>query len=149
MMPTTPADVPTTPADVSADTRADNPLTRVGSPGPDHPLHPDKTGPNTLPTTCRRHTRHPVGSSADDNTPPLGGVCRLSSAPCLPEEKIPPSLLVSLQAASQLLGVPATTLRDWVFRQQLPVVRVPGTRRWWFRRRDVLQLVEKHVEFWR
>ena len=32
------------------------------------------------PTTCRRHTRQPVGDIHDDNTPPLGGVCRLSAS---------------------------------------------------------------------
>ena len=49
---------------------------------------------------------------------------------------------VSAQGAAAYLGVPYTTLRDWVLRGHLPVVRVPDCRRWWFDRRDLDQAID-------
>ena len=60
----------------------------------------------------------------------------------------PPSTsprLLSAQAAAVYLGVPYTSLRDWVFRGHLPVVRVPDCRRWWFDRLDL----DRAVETWK
>ena len=54
--------------------------------------------------------------------------------------------LLSAQAAARYLGVPYTSLRDWVFRGHLSVVRVPGCRRWWFDRRDLDHAIEAWKE---
>ena len=51
--------------------------------------------------------------------------------------------LLNIQAAAQYLGVPYTTLRDWAVRGEIPSVRVPGTRRWWFDRQDLDTAVER------
>ncbi len=90
-----------------------------------------------------RQERHPrragVDASAADSAPLNSqrhqrGVADLG----------PPRLL-SAQAAARHLGVPYTTLRDWVLRGHLPVVRVPDCRRWWFDRRDL----DRAVETWK
>ena len=53
--------------------------------------------------------------------------------------------LLSAQAAAKYLGVPYTTLRDWVMRGHLAVVRVPDCRRWWFDRRDL----DRAIDSWK
>ena len=55
-------------------------------------------------------------------------------------------LLITLQAASRLLGLPETSLRDLAFKGVLSVVRPGGTRRWWLRRDEVIALVDKYTE---
>jgi excisionase family DNA binding protein len=55
-------------------------------------------------------------------------------------------LLISLQDAAVLLGVPSTTLRDWCFRGLLRVVKPGDCRRWWLIRSEVVALVERHAE---
>jgi hypothetical protein len=56
------------------------------------------------------------------------------------------SRLLTLQRASQESGIPTTTLRDLHFRGHLPIVRLPGCRRWWVRREDLQRLIEGSVE---
>jgi excisionase family DNA binding protein len=55
-------------------------------------------------------------------------------------------VLVSLQEAAAIIGIPATSIRDLHFRGVLPVVRFPGTRRWWIKRADLDNLIEKSLE---
>jgi len=42
--------------------------------------------------------------------------------------------------------VPYTTLRDWVLRGHLPVVRAPESRRMWFNRDDLDRAVKQWKE---
>lgn len=56
------------------------------------------------------------------------------------------SRLLSLQQASAFTGIPSTSLRDIVFRGDLPIVRIPNCRRWWFDRRDLEQAIERWRE---
>jgi hypothetical protein len=53
--------------------------------------------------------------------------------------------LLSAQAASAYTGWPYTTLRDAALRGHLPVVRIPGSRRMWFDRRDL----DRAIEAWK
>jgi hypothetical protein len=58
------------------------------------------------------------------------------------------SLLVSLQDAAVLTGLPSTSLRDQVRRGELPVVHPPAPvgakrQRWYFRRADLLAAIER------
>ena len=64
------------------------------------------------------------------------------------EKRVPPGegRLVSAQRAAAYLGVPYTSLRDWALRGHLPLVRVPGTRRLWFDRRDLDRLIDAWKE---
>lgn len=101
-------------------------------------LSPDTTG----------HVRLTRPDSTGQTSLSVRESVRLSGVRQAPSTQSNASVLLTLQAASALLGVPTTTLRDWVFRQVLPVVKVPGCRRWWLRRSDVLQLVERHTEYW-
>jgi excisionase family DNA binding protein len=57
----------------------------------------------------------------------------------------PTGRLLSAQEAAAFLGIPYTTLRDAALRGALPVVRIPGCRRWWFARVDL----DRAVEAWR
>ena len=57
----------------------------------------------------------------------------------------PTGRLLSAQEAATFLGIPYTTLRDAALRGALPVVRIPGCRRWWFARVDL----DRAVESWR
>ena len=54
--------------------------------------------------------------------------------------------LMSAKTAASHLGIPLSTLRDWVRRGHLPVVRPPDCRRWWLDRRDVDRCVEQWKE---
>jgi excisionase family DNA binding protein len=54
--------------------------------------------------------------------------------------------LVNLQDLAREVGLPATTIKDLVFRGLLPVIRPSGGRRWWFKRTDVEQLIETSSE---
>lgn len=54
--------------------------------------------------------------------------------------------LLSAQDAAKYLGVPYTTLRDWVLRGHLPVVRAPESRRMWFDRDDLDRAVKQWKE---
>ena len=56
-----------------------------------------------------------------------------------------PARLLSAQAAAAYTGWPYTTLRDAALRGHLPVVRIPGSRRMWFDRRDL----ERAIEAWK
>ena len=56
-----------------------------------------------------------------------------------------PPRLLSAQAAAQYTGWPYTTLRDAVLRGHLPVVRIPGSRRMWFERRDL----DRAIDAWK
>lgn len=58
----------------------------------------------------------------------------------------PLSALVSVQAAAELLGLPASTVRDLIHRGHLPFVRPGGSRRLWLRRGDVLAFPDKYAE---
>lgn len=66
----------------------------------------------------------------------------------------PGQKLLTLSQASAETGIPATSLRDLHFRGHLPVVRLPGDedakhgqlRRWWIRRSDLEQLIERSVD---
>lgn len=53
--------------------------------------------------------------------------------------------LLSAQAAAAYVGWPYTTLRDAALRGHLPVVRIPGSRRMWFDRRDL----DRAIEAWK
>lgn len=44
------------------------------------------------------------------------------------------------------LGIPYTTLLDAARRGEIPYVRIPGCRRWFFDRRDLDQAVERWKE---
>lgn len=54
--------------------------------------------------------------------------------------------LLSAQDAAKWLGMPYTSLRDIVFAGALPVVRFPGSRRWWFDRADLARAIDVHKE---
>ena len=54
--------------------------------------------------------------------------------------------LLSSQGGAAHLGIPVSTLRDWVHRGHVPVVRVPDCRRWWFDRRDLDAAIERWKE---
>ncbi len=54
--------------------------------------------------------------------------------------------LLSAQDAAKYLGVPYTTLRDWVLRGHLPVVRAPESRRMWFDRDDLDRAIKQWKE---
>ncbi len=54
--------------------------------------------------------------------------------------------LLSAQDAAKYLGVPYTTLRDWVLRGHLPVVRAPESGRMWFDRDDLDRAVKQWKE---
>ncbi len=54
--------------------------------------------------------------------------------------------MLSAKAAAAYLGVPYATLRDWGLRGHLTVVRPPGSRRWWFDRRDLDAAIERWKE---
>jgi excisionase family DNA binding protein len=53
--------------------------------------------------------------------------------------------LLSAQDAAAYTGWPYTTLRDAALRGHLTVVRIPGSRRMWFDRRDL----DRHIEAWK
>jgi excisionase family DNA binding protein len=55
------------------------------------------------------------------------------------------SRLLSAQAAAEYVGWPYTTLRDATLRGHLPVVRIPGSRRMWFDRKDL----DRSIEAWK
>lgn len=57
----------------------------------------------------------------------------------------PISRLLSAQDAAAYVGWPYTTLRDAAIRGHLPVVRIPGSRRMWFDRRDL----DRAIEAWK
>jgi hypothetical protein len=54
--------------------------------------------------------------------------------------------LVTLQQLSADLGIPRNSLRDLVFRGVLPVVKFPGSRRWWFLRAAVDRVIAASTE---
>ena len=54
--------------------------------------------------------------------------------------------LLSAQSAAKYLGVPYTTLRDWVLRGHLPVIRAPQSRRMWFDRKDLDRIIDQWKE---
>lgn len=57
----------------------------------------------------------------------------------------PESRLLSAQAAAAYVGWPYTTLRDAALRGHLPVVRIPGSKRMWFERRDL----DRAIDAWK
>jgi len=57
----------------------------------------------------------------------------------------PVSRLLSAQDAAVYTGLPYTTLRDAATRGHLPVVRIPGSRRMWFDRRDL----DRAIDAWK
>lgn len=60
-------------------------------------------------------------------------------------KSVPVSRLLSAQAAAAYMGWPYTTLRDAALRGHLPVVRIPGSRRMWFDRRDL----DRAIDAWK
>lgn len=54
--------------------------------------------------------------------------------------------LLNAQDAAMYLGIPYTTLLDAARRGEIPYVRIPGCRRWFFDRRDLDQAVERWKE---
>jgi excisionase family DNA binding protein len=52
---------------------------------------------------------------------------------------------LSAQRAAEYTGWPYTTLRDAALRGHLPVVRIPGSRRMWFDRRDL----DRAIDAWK
>jgi excisionase family DNA binding protein len=73
-------------------------------------------------------------------------------APTKPRRKrntvapLPPSRLLSAQDAAVYTGWPYTTLRDAAIRGHLPVVKIPGSRRMWFDRKDLDRAIESWKE---
>jgi excisionase family DNA binding protein len=57
-----------------------------------------------------------------------------------------PTILVSLQKAESIFGVPATTLRDMIAHGSLASVRFEGNKRIWLKRADVEALIERSTE---
>jgi excisionase family DNA binding protein len=55
------------------------------------------------------------------------------------------SRLLSAQDAAAYTGWPYTTLRDVALRGHLPVVRIPGSKRMWFDRRDL----DRAIDAWK
>jgi len=54
--------------------------------------------------------------------------------------------MLSAQDAAEYLGVPYTTLRDWVLRGHVAVIRAPMSRRMWFDRNDLDRIIEQWKE---
>jgi excisionase family DNA binding protein len=54
--------------------------------------------------------------------------------------------LMTLQSASEELGVPYTTLRDLLIAGVLPRVQLGDSRRLWIRREDLEQLIANSTE---
>lgn len=54
--------------------------------------------------------------------------------------------LVTPQTASAETGIAYTTLRDLHFNGHLPIVKLPGCRRWFIRREDLDGLIARSVE---
>lgn len=54
--------------------------------------------------------------------------------------------LLNAQDAAEYLGLPYTTLLDVARRGDIPYVRVPRCRRWWFDRRDLDLAVQRWKE---
>ena len=54
--------------------------------------------------------------------------------------------LLSGKEAAAYLGVPYNTLRDWVIRGTLSVIRVPHSRSLWFDLADLDQFIDRHRE---
>jgi excisionase family DNA binding protein len=97
-------------------------------------------------------------TSADGQQPPYRG-CPSAVRPSDTQEKEgartrrralleskPEPKLLSAQSAAEYMGLPYTTLRDLGLRGHVPVVRLPGQRRWWFRRADLDRLIEASAE---
>ena len=61
-------------------------------------------------------------------------------------EASPTQKLLTRQQAAREWGVPARSLYDLIVRGDLPVVRLPGSRRLWLRRQDLEQLVASSLE---
>jgi len=55
--------------------------------------------------------------------------------------------LESIQQSAISWNIPETTIRDLHFRGFLPVVKLPGCRRWLIRRGDMRKLIEKSIQF--
>ena len=62
-----------------------------------------------------------------------------------PRPARPGSLLLTFSQAALELGIPASSLRDAAHRGHLPVVVLPGGRRQWLRRTDLLGLIQKSL----
>jgi excisionase family DNA binding protein len=75
-----------------------------------------------------------------DSAPPQGQHREQAS-----EQGRPTPRLLSAQAAAKYLGIPYTTLRDWVARGHISIVRVPDCRRLWFDRKDL----DRSVDAWK
>lgn len=55
----------------------------------------------------------------------------------------PTQKLLTGQQVEREYGIPYTSVRDMGLRGVLPVVRLPESRRWWFLRADVEQLIQR------
>ena len=64
----------------------------------------------------------------------------------LPVNHSPHPRLLSAQAAATYTGWPYTTLRDAALRGHMPVVRIPGSRRMWFDRKDLDRVIDAWKE---
>jgi excisionase family DNA binding protein len=53
--------------------------------------------------------------------------------------------LLSVNAAAVYLGLPYVTLREAALRGHVPVVRIPGSKRMWFERKDL----DRAIEAWK
>ena len=58
-----------------------------------------------------------------------------------------PSVLVAARPAAAEYGLKYTSLRDLVFRGELPVVRIG--RAWYFKRSDIERWIDSHTEVFR
>jgi hypothetical protein len=61
-------------------------------------------------------------------------------------QQSPRGRLLNAQAAAVYLGLPYTSFRDAALRGHVPIVRIPGSRRLWFDRRDIERLVDAWKE---
>jgi hypothetical protein len=56
------------------------------------------------------------------------------------------AMLMTVQQGEAESGIPYTTLLDQIHRGYLPCVRLPGSRRIWIKRDDLVHLIEQSVE---
>ena len=60
--------------------------------------------------------------------------------------KMPGPRLLNGKSAADYLGVPYNTLRGWVSRGTVPVIRVPHSRSLWFAVADLDQFIDRNRE---
>ena len=62
-----------------------------------------------------------------------------------PREATNDQLLLNGKQSESSTGIPYRSIYDLYVRKQLKAVRFPGSRRLWFRRADILELIEKSL----